>query len=307
MHECIFTHINICRPVLRSIFPIILSVYLLILISADLYYAVYFPSFSESWRSSGLCRTSGALFVFSSEASTFFITLLTIDRLMGVKYTFSDFRFGIKLARVLVALMWFVAFVISIATFTLSQGNLNVYAVSEICVGLPIARIHQHTVNVTVTVEVDFALYDYVSVSNYDAVYTGSRAAMYLSIAVFTGLNMACFFVVAYCYLAIFISARKTAKNAGRSPQVKEEIRMAMKIFVIVFTDFCCWVPIGIYSILVQSGLVQDNPDAYPWIALLVLPINSAINPFLYTLGSMIASKAKRNEQENIPLRAIRK
>ncbi len=91
---------------------------------------------------------------------------------------------------------------------------------------------------------------------------------------------MTCFLVVGYCYLAIFISARQTSKNAGRSRDQNEEIRMAMKIFVIVFTDFCCWVPVGIYSILIQAGAVDDNPVAYAWIATLVLPINSAINPY---------------------------
>ncbi len=162
-----------------SISDFCMSVYLLTLISSDLYYGVYFPSFSESWRSSGLCRTVGALSVFSSEASTFFITLLTIDRLMGVKYTFSAIRFGVRLARVMVAVIWLVALIIGIATFALSQGSIDVYAVSEMCVGLPIARYPQHTVNETSLTQFSTLKDEHVTSSDSFTVYTGSRAAMY--------------------------------------------------------------------------------------------------------------------------------
>ncbi|XP_072035553.1 uncharacterized protein [Amphiura filiformis] len=294
-----------------SISDFSMGIYLVILISVDMYYTHYFPSFSESWRASILCRITGAFSVLSSEASTFFITLITIDRFLGVKYTFSGRRLSTKVARVLVALLWFVALGISIAISALPQGNLDFYAVSEICVGLPITRLHNHILNET---EVPLALnrpYPWRSKvytsTQVNAVPTGSRAAMYFSIAI-TGLNMACFLVVGYCYLAIFFSARQTSRNAGRSTNLKEEIRRAMKIFALVFTDFCCRMPIGVYSILVQAGAVEDDPVAYAWIATLALPINSAINPFLYTLPTVISSRRERNyQQENIPLKIIRR
>ena len=34
--------------------------------------------------------------------------------------------------------------------------------------------------------------------------------------------------------------------------------------------------------------------DVYAWTAVLILPINSALNPFLYTLSSIIARKVGR-------------
>ena len=75
-----------------SISDFVMGIYLAVLLSADLYYTEYFPSHSESWRHSMLCRTAGALSVLSSEASAFFITLITIDRFFGIKYTYSKFR-----------------------------------------------------------------------------------------------------------------------------------------------------------------------------------------------------------------------
>ena len=120
---------------------------------------------------------------------------------------------------------------------------------------------------------------------------TSSKVGMHFSIAIFTGLNLFCFFIVAFCYLSIFITVTKTTKKSGRSSSLKEDIRTAKKMFLLVLTDFCCWVPIGVLSIVVQAGAVEVNPVAYAWIATFILPINSSINPFLYTLGDVIADK----------------
>ena len=291
-----------------SISDFLMGIYLAILLSADLYYTKYFPSYSESWRHSTLCRLAGALSVLSSEASAFFITLITIDRFLGIKYTFSKFRPGSKSTRIIVTLLWMIALSISIAIFVLSKEDSDIYAASEICVGLPISRTPVHQLEKNKVKRKNNFFYKY---RKYE--YTGSRVGMFFSIALFTGLNFICFFVIGYCYVAIFIYVRQTTKQSGRSPNLNEEIRMAMKMSLIVFTDFCCWVPIGILSILTQTGVVVVNPVAYAWIATFVLPINCSLNPALYTLASYVSDKVKytrkaarkdRTLQERVSMRA---
>ena len=291
-----------------SISDFFMGVYLVILLSTDLYYTDYFPTYSETWRKSVLCRIAGSLSVLSSEASAFFITLLTLDRFIGVKYTFSTFRFGTKSVRLLVILSWLVALIISICSFVLSQNDSDIYAVSEVCVGLPISRKPMHALNETLRRPSSWSVPETFS----EQVYTGSKAAMFFSIGIFTGLNLICFCVVGYCYLAIFIYVRQTTKKSGRSRRSNEEIRMAMKMSLIVLTDFGCWVPIGVLSILVQTGVFEVDPEAYAWIATFVLPINSSINPFLYTLASFLSNRikepkgqmgnAKRTKEEQISM-----
>ena len=87
-----------------SISDFFMGVYLVILLSTDLYHTDIFPTYSGKWRRSIVCRLAGSLLVLSSEASAFYITLLTLDRFIGVKYTFSKFRFGSKSVRLLVIL-----------------------------------------------------------------------------------------------------------------------------------------------------------------------------------------------------------
>ena len=275
-----------------SLSDFIMGIYLIILLSADLYYTEYFPSHSKLWRHSMLCRVAGALAVLSSEASAFFITLITIDRFLGIKYTFSKFRLSGKSARIIVTLLWMIAFSISIAVFVLSKVDSDIYAVSEVCVGLPISRVHIYSKE-----ETSLAWSEFDSETD---VYRGDRIGMFFSIALFTGLNLVCFFIIGYCYVAIFIYVKQSTKQSGRSRNLDHEIRMAIRMSLIVFTDFCCWVPVVLLSIIVQTGIVEVDPVAYAWIATFVLPINSSLNPFLYTLASCLSDKVKCTARKEV-------
>ena len=272
-----------------SISDLLMGVYLIILLSVDLYYTDYFPSHSDSWRNSTLCKVTGSLSVLSSEASVFFITVISIDRAIAIKFPFRAHRGSTKSTCIIVSFLWLVASGISITSFVLTGMDSDVYAVSEICVGLPISR--QYTYNISETsVQLTQTFENVIQVVQENKA-TGSQAAMYFSIAIFTALNLFCFIIVGLCYLTIFITATKTTEKSGRSRNLKEDIQMAKKMFLLVLTDFCCWVPIGVLSILVQAGAVEVHPIAYAWIATFILPINSSINPFLYTLGDVIADK----------------
>ena len=52
----------------------------------------------------------------------------------------------------------------------------------------------------------------------------------------------------------------------------------------------------GIFVYFSQSGILamggHEIPgEVYAWTAVLILPINSALNPFLYTLSAVLAKK----------------
>ena len=275
-----------------SISDFLMGVYLITLLSVDLYYHDYFPSHSESWRNSMLCKVSGAISVLSSETSVFFITLISIDRFSRVKFPLSKYLLSNNSTRIVLPLLWSVALSISISSFILSWMDSDIYNVSETCVGLPISRQPLYTINTTI-IPVAKPLSPkqrYEGVRITQLVYRGSEPSMQFSFAIFAILNSVCFLVVGFCYVAIFVSVRQSAKRSGLAVS-KKEIHMAKKLSLLVLTDFCCWVPIGVLAILVQAGAVEVNPIAHAWIATFILPINSSINPFLYTLGDVIADK----------------
>ena len=263
-----------------SLSDLMMGIYLLILTTVDVYYADYFPSFAEKWRQSILCKVAGTLSVFSSQGSVFFITLISFDRYMSVKYPFSKFRLGKRSLKAVIVLLWILAFFIAVVPTCLPNISPDVYDVSEVCIGLPMSRklilsseIHDVQASHYASSRLNVEVSDIV----------GSKPGMYYSIAIFIVLNLACFLMVAFCYIQIFITAKKSRVRSGRSQQSEADIRMAINMSAVVLTDFCCWVPIIITCILVQCGLVVVSPVMYAWTVAFILPINSSLNPVVYS------------------------
>ncbi|XP_022109475.1 slit homolog 1 protein-like [Acanthaster planci] len=71
----------------------------------------------------------------------------------------------------------------------------------------------------------------------------------------------------------------------------EEEMSVALRMAVIVGTDFCCWMPVIVMGLLSQTGAVIIQPHMYAWTVVFILPINSSLNPYLYTIFSMISAR----------------
>lgn len=63
-------------------------------------------------------------------------------------------------------------------------------------------------------------------------------------------------------------------------------MKLARKMTLIVATDFLCWVPIGIMGFMALAGYSTPG-QVYAWTVVFILPVNSALNPFLYTIGDL--------------------
>ena len=114
-------------------------------------------------------------------------------------------------------------------------------------------------------------------------------AGMEYSVSFFIALNLLAFIFMLFAYLLIFLTMRK-------SPRRNEDAAMACKMMFIVLTDFCCWMPVIVIGILSLTGNFYDpEKTAYVIIAIFVLPVNSSINPILYTFSSADARQALVN------------
>ena len=236
--------------------------------------------------------------MLSSEASVFLITLLSIDRFMGIRYMYSNKRLGTTSARVVIALLWAFSLVLSIISTILSEVNPELYDNSEVCTGLPLSRSNIYR---TTYWKYNTRLFGtdgkYIVYNNTLDTVSGTKPGVYFGIAVFSILNFSAIVIILFCYIGIFITVKQTAKRAGRNPSRKKELQMAVKMGLIVMTDMLCWLPIILLSILVQTGRHTVTPHVYTWIVTVVLPINSAINPFLYTLATAIFSFVQRRHE----------
>ena len=233
-----------------SLSDLIMGVSMVLLAGADAYFGVYFPSYASSWRSGSLCKLAGILSILSSEASVFFITLISFDRFLAVKYTFSSRRLGPTSVKVCVGILWFVSGILSVIPTLLSSVYPHVYEVSEVCVGIPLVKRPLQTLfNSSVQVDTtDFEFdYQFASVFGLEdfllnmtltktkqtdivsflrSAISGYQIATYFSIVTFIVLNLICFLSVAYCYFSIFAIARSSAKAASRNQDIQNELKI---------------------------------------------------------------------------------
>ena len=279
---------------------LLMGVYMLIIASADSYFGNYFPMQSETWRSGITCRIAGALSITASEASVFFVMLISIDRFICIRFPYSTRRMGKKSVAIIVTITWLISFAIGIVPSILSGRNFKFYDNSHVCIGLPLALtktysnevINEERLFFTKVLEVGY----FVNV--FTSRLTGLVNGLYFAVAVFLGVNCICYLIILGCYIEIVRAVKKSSKQVGRNRDMKEQITLTVKVTAIVATDFLCWFPIILLGILVQVRVVELPPSVYAWCVTFVLPINSAINPYLYTISEIISNaKKKRSEK----------
>ena len=96
-------------------------------------------------------------------------------------------------------------------------------------------------------------------------------------------------------YFKVYDSVVSSHKAAGSVSD--DDVLLARKLVLIVLTDFVCWVPIIVMSIASLCGIrIEDTVSA--WVAIIVLPINSSLNPVLYTIAN-IDCKSKKKRKKN--------
>ena len=274
-----------------AISDFLMGMYMLIIAGADLYYGDRYFIDSDIWRASNTCRFAGFISMLSSEASVFFITLISIDRLICVAFPFSRAKITWRSSRIIVCILWAVSFIISLIPSVYAGPESDVYDLSDVCIGLPLIT---RPTSFSSSEEIDVTRLTNGTFEAPEAMDT--KPAWYYSIALFLGVNLLCFLVILVCYIIIFESARRSSKLVRRRASRDEERKMAIKMAVIVGTDFLCWMPVIIMGILSQTGSVTIPVEMYVWIVVFILPINSSLNPYLYSLSSVIATRKKALE-----------
>ena len=114
----------------------------------------------------------------------------------------------------------------------------------------------------------------------------GTGAEMMSDPVVWTmlAINLFCFLIISVCYIAIIVKSRQSLKNAGQHDnptRLKAAAAVQSKVLIIIATDFLCWVPFIIISGLHSLEYINAS-TWYATFAMIVLPLNSVINPLIY-------------------------
>ena len=137
-------------------------------------------------------------------------------------------------------------------------------------------------------------------------------------------VNLLFLIYIAVAYILFFKRIKKSQQNvqtARNEKAERKEMKMRKRITYIVLTDIACWLPIIVMSIVSFGG--YELPDfVHPISAIILLPINSLINPIIYSridktfknylkgvfernCPNLCSKKKVQKTEENIPMNQL--
>ncbi|XP_022100794.1 relaxin receptor 2-like isoform X2 [Acanthaster planci] len=238
-----------------AVADLLMGLYLLIIGIHDVIFRGSYILHDLTWRNSSVCKLSGFLSLLSSEVSIMTLTVITLDRFLSIVHPFRFKNRSLVHARLLMVFLWLLG--IALATIPLLHtayfGEFY-YGGNGVCLPL----------------QIDQPFAD----------------GWEFSLVIFVVFNLVAFTFISYAYLMMFMTIRRS-NLAMRSTKKNQDWALVKRFTLIVATDFVCWMPIIIVKFVALGG-VSVSQSVYAWFAIFVLPINSALNPILYTMTTVL-------------------
>ena len=241
-----------------------MGVYLVMIGAADRIYKNNYLWEDTDWKNSVACNMAGFLSLLSSEVSVSLICLITMDRFIAIRFPFSRVRFQHRSAHVGCLIQWTMGLVL--AAVPLLPASWHFYSQTAICIPLPVTRqqFPGHLYAFAVTIVFNFVLFVFIA---------AGQLVIYLAIG------------------------SQSMVKQGDNDRRSKDLAVAQRLFTVVVSDFLCWFPIGLMGLLASTD-IPISGEVNVGMAIFVLPLNSALNPFLYSLNSVQARRARAREQK---------
>ncbi|KAF3838753.1 hypothetical protein F7725_010521 [Dissostichus mawsoni] len=238
-----------------------MGIYLFMIGAYDLKYRGEYNRHAQAWMDSSQCQVIGSLAMLSTEVSVLLLTYLTLEKYICIVYPFQYLTPG----------------------WRRTSPSFSGYGCSAL--SLPFCRWSARGCFATSTAPMEFASrFTLSSQRRLGLMFTPSSFSWKLSEYLSAGLNLVAFLIIVLSYASMFYNIQRTGTQTTKySNHIKKEVTIAKRFFSIVITDSLCWIPIFILKIL--SLLQVEIPGTISsWVVIFILPINSALNPILYTL-----------------------
>ncbi|XP_026213857.1 relaxin receptor 1 [Anabas testudineus] len=231
----------------------LMGIYLFMIGAYDLKFRGEYNRHAQAWMDSSQCQVIGSLAMLSTEVSVLLLTYLTLEKYICIVYPFQYLTPGWRRTVTILLGIWVFGFIIAFLPLVCKGLFRNFYGTNGVC----------------------FPLHSEQPETLWAHVY---------SIVIFLGLNLVAFLIIVLSYASMFYNIQRTGTQTTKySNHIKKEVTIAKRFFSIVITDSLCWIPIFILKIL--SLLQVEIPGTISsWVVIFILPINSALNPILYTL-----------------------
>ena len=311
-----------CNKLLRmtvAIGDFLTGMYLLFIALADFIFQDSYCVKQHSWMSSTYCATLGVISTFGANISIYSMTCLSIFRVFNMQNLSSKTNKCIKLIMSLVFSLIAVASVtISVSPLLENFKDFFVNGLTyekrmQIFMAAVDKKTHMNVLHayhgkilkkdlswdeIQRLVKIMFTQNYGMIHSRYNHFYGNDGVCLFKYFVknddpqkLFVWANLSVIFLstiaITNCYGMIIFRAKASAKSVQSMMACQEKsidkhtLRLQKKVTRIILTDLLCWVPFLLICLL-HSLEVLDATFLYPFFSIIVLPINSMINPLIY-------------------------
>ena len=294
-----------------SIADFIMGIYLITIAAYDASFSGIYGTIDREWRSSFKCSIIGSLGVISSETSCFLMVILTGFRLKNITNAMKSLNASLRPWKICIIAAWLFSFFLGIVpmlpqtseyflhSFSYSSPfqNGTWYATNLEQFACRLSALSNTTIKFTdnkfQSVETFlsgsfpndasvnlFGYYSQTSVCMPRFYVAYGESSWEFTLAMIT-LNFISFVFIAVSYFTIYKDFTSSSANLETNRPNNQTTIMQKRIARIIATDFCCWIPICVMA-FVRLG-VEFSDIAYQISAAMLLPINSAMNPILFS------------------------
>ena len=245
-----------------SMADLLMGVYMVTIGVADSLFHGQYLFYDETWKHSVACKVAGFLSLLSCEVSALIISLITLDRFIVLHFLFSSIRFRRMSAAVASLITWLTGLMLASVPLLPVTSHWEFFSQTAICIPLPVTRQN----------------------------FKGKA----FSVCVFIVFNFVIFVLIAAGQIFIYMSVQRNALSIDSS-KASRDLTIARRLMSVAMTDFLCWFPIGLCGLLALADISIPS-EVNVAFAIFVLPLNSALNPFMYTFNTLMEKRRKTRE-----------
>lgn len=256
-----------------AIADLFMGLYLLIISVQDERFRDNYHKSANDWVASWGCVVSGIVAMISSEVSLLILAFMSLDRFLVIADPFgAQSRFSYRKMTAPLFVIWLLGTMISVVPAIYYRSSSKFYGVySGTCFPLHLEDLYP----------------------------VGWEYSAFL----FFGVNLVLLLMMVSLYAGLLYSIRKTSHA---TPLAFNDCEITIRFFFIVLTSVSCWASIISFKLLaivgyefgrkstveiLEGGGLFPPPlllfflpvDIYAFVVVYLLPLNSAVNPLLYT------------------------
>ena len=228
------------------------GIYLLIIASADLYYKANYIGYELIWKGHFICKAAAFFALTSMMVSPMILCLMMVARYCVVHWPMTSKYKSKDYVKRLVEVFLIVGLYLCIIFISGVFGILGKNMPTGICLPVYISE--------------DKALF-----------------ILLISLVVFL-VQICCLFLILILSFLLLTALKRMEHVTDLQNRNTKSVKTLVKhLSLVIVTNMCCWIPSDIVLILALAGYHVSN-QLLRWVILIVIPINSVLDPLLFTI-----------------------